>query len=79
MDTLARYCKFVRGLLANPSMEVVVMCGLERQDIRTVIGSNLSLVRVETGLDPLTASSMRKIKDKLQQQVTWAQTLTCGG
>ena len=44
MDTLARYCKFVRGLMASPSMEVVAMYGVAGQDIRTVIGSNLYLV-----------------------------------
>ena len=31
MDIMARYTKFVRGLMASPSMEVMVMCGLAKQ------------------------------------------------
>ena len=68
MDTLARYSKFVRGLRASPSMEVAVMFGVARQDIRTVTGANLALVKFETGLDP-ACSSLGNIKEKLLGKV----------
>ena len=55
MDILARYAKFVRGLLLSPSMEVAVMCRVARRDIRTVKGSNCALLRLETVMDPVTA------------------------
>ena len=48
---MSTYTKFVRGLIASPSMEVSVMCGVARQDIRTVTGGNLVLLRRKTGLD----------------------------
>ena len=64
MDTLARYSRFVRGLRASPSMEVAVMFGVARQDIRTVTGANIALIRFETGLDPV-CSSLGQIKKKL--------------
>ena len=64
MDTLARYSRFVRGLRASPSMEVAVMFGVARQDIRTVTGANIALIRCETGLDPV-CSSLGQIKKKL--------------
>ena len=31
MDTMARYARFVRGLMASPSMEVVVMCSVAKR------------------------------------------------
>ena len=68
MDTLARYAKFVRGLMTSPSMEVSVMCGVARQDIRTVTGSNLALVLRETGLDPVV-SSLGEIKKELRKKI----------
>ena len=40
MDILARYAKFVRGLQASPSMEV--MCGVAKRDIRSVTGCNIA-------------------------------------
>ena len=48
---MSTYTKFVRGLIASHSMEVSVMCGVARQDIRTVTGGNLVLLRRKTGLD----------------------------
>ena len=68
MDILARYAKFARGLLVSPSMEVAVMAGVAKRDIRSVIGTNLSLIRMETGVDPLHGS-MSKIKDELGTKV----------
>ena len=44
------------------------MCGVARQDIRTVTGGNLALVKLETGLDPVM-SSQGAIKQKLHQNV----------
>ena len=44
------------------------MCGVARQDIRTVTGSNLALLRLETGLEPVL-SSQGKMREKLQQKV----------
>ena len=64
VDILARYAKFARGLLTSPSMEVAIMAGVAKRDIRTVTGANLSLIRVETGLDPLH-DFMSKLKAEL--------------
>ena len=68
MDTLTRFSKFVKGLIASPSMEVAVMCGVARQDIRTVTGGNLALIRLETGLEPVV-SSQGIIRKKIHQNV----------
>ena len=68
MDTLTRYSKFVKGLIASPSMEVAVMCGVARQDIRTVTGSNLAMVRRETGLEPVL-SSQGILRERLHQNI----------
>ena len=68
MDILARYAKFVRGLQASPSMEVAVMCGVAKRDIRSVTGSNIALVRLEAGMDPLH-SCLGKLKAVLQSRV----------
>ena len=64
MDILARYAKFARGLLVSPSMEVAVMAGVAKRDIRSVTGSNLALLKMETGVDPLHGS-MSQLKTKL--------------
>ena len=66
VDTMARYVKFVRGLIASPSMEVAVMCGVARQDIRTVTGGNLALLRRKTGLD-MTVASVSRVREVLQR------------
>ena len=49
---MARYTRYIKGLKASPSMEVEVMFGVVQRDIRTVTGSNIALIRQETGLDP---------------------------
>ena len=68
IDSLARYAKCDRGLQASPSMEVAVMCGVAKRDIRSVTGSNIALVRLETGMDPLH-SCLGKLKMELQSRV----------
>ena len=35
------------------SLEVAVMCEVAQWDIRTVTGSNLALIMLETGMDPV--------------------------
>ena len=60
-------CK-VWGLIASPSMEVAVICGVAKRDIRSVTGSNIALVRLETGMDPLH-SCLGKLKMELQSRV----------
>ena len=67
-DILGRYSKFVMGLMLSPSSEVRVMCGVARQDISTVIGGNLTLVRSDTWLHPVL-SSIVKIKQNLLEKV----------
>ena len=69
MDTLARYTRFVRGLMTSPSNEVIVMCGVAREDIRTVTGSNLALIGIETGLNPVKAS-IGTVKEKLRMKIS---------
>ena len=64
VDTLGRYTKFVRGLMSSPSMEVAVMCGVAKKDIRSVTGANIALLREETGLNPVLASTAQ-VKEKL--------------
>ena len=68
MDILGRYSKFVRGLKASPSMEVAVMCGVAQRDIRTVTGSNIALIRLETGMDPVHCC-LGKIRKEIQSRV----------
>ena len=68
MDILGRYAKFVRGLKASPSMEVAVMCGVAQRDIRNVTGSNTTLIRLETGMDPIHGC-LGKIRKELQSKV----------
>ena len=67
-DTLARYTRFARNLIASPSMAVAVMCWVAKHDIRTVTGSNIALIRWETGLDPVW-SSLGKVKVQLLKNV----------
>ena len=55
-DLLVRYRNFFRGLLTSPSPEVQVAALLAARDLRCSTGSNLALLREETGLDPWTCS-----------------------
>ena len=58
-DIMSRYVKFLAGLHSSPSMEVRVMCGVAARDVRTTTGRNIWYLREETGVDPLTGSSVR--------------------
>ena len=49
---LERFHGFFRSLLASPSHEVAVVALLAGRDIRSTLGSNLTLLRDKTGLDP---------------------------
>jgi hypothetical protein len=52
VDLLHRGVNFFRGLLASPSTEVTVAALLAARDLRSSLGTNLALVRKETGLNP---------------------------
>ena len=56
---LSRSVGFFRGLLASPSYEVAVVALLAARDMRSSLGSNLALVRQESGLDPWRESLAR--------------------
>ena len=68
-DILARYLKFVRGLMVSPSMEVSVMCGVVAGDGKTTTGQNLNVIWRETGLDPL-GTSFAKLKEVIGSLAT---------
>ena len=61
-DILARYVKFFLSLRSSPSTEVAVMCGVVSRDVRTTTGSNLALLKQETGCLPMEISS-KKVKE----------------
>ena len=67
-DILSRYVKFVRGLKLSPSREVAVMFGVVAGDVNTTTGQNMNILRLETGLDPLT-SSLVKLKAELGRKL----------
>jgi hypothetical protein len=56
VSLLLRYRTFFRSLLTSPSPEVQVAALLAARDLRSSVGSNLALLREETGLDPWTCS-----------------------
>ena len=56
VSLLLRFRKFFRSLLTSPSPEVQVAALLAARDLRSSVGSNLALLRDETGLDPWTCS-----------------------
>ena len=68
-DTLARYTRFARNLIASPSMAVAVMCWVAKHDIRTVTGSNIALIKLETGLLDPVWTGLGKVKEELQKVV----------
>ena len=67
---LSRFHNFFRSLLVSPSREVQVMARLSSRDIRSNIGSNLSLIIEKTGLDPWEASNVI-----IKQSLTAAETI----
>ena len=57
VNLLLRFRTFFRSLLVSPSHEVQVAVRLAARDIRSPVGSNLALLRQESGgLDPWTCS-----------------------
>ena len=57
VNLLLRFRSFFRSLLASPSPEVQVAAWLAARDIWSPVGSNLALLRQESGgLDPWTCS-----------------------
>ena len=57
VNLLMRFRTFFRSLLISPSQEVQVAVRVAARDIRTPVGSNLALLRQESGgLDPWTCS-----------------------
>ena len=56
VNLLLRFRSFFRSLLASPSPEVQVATRLAARDLRSSLGSNLSLLQEETGLNPWTVS-----------------------
>ena len=65
VNLLLRFRTFFRSLLVSPSPEVQVAVRLASRDLRSSVGSNLALLRHESGgLDPWTASP-GKLKEAL--------------
>ena len=61
---LSRYPKFFRSLLDSPSHEVAVVARLVGNNARTTTGKNLLNLRLETGLNIVTAP-LSQIKSQL--------------
>ena len=60
VNLLMRFRTYFRSLLSSPSPEVRVAALLAGRDIRSTVGSNLALLRLESGgLDPWTVSAAR--------------------
>jgi len=58
-NLLLRFRTFFRSLVASPSPEVQVAALLAARDLRSSVGSNLALLREESGLDPWTVAPGR--------------------
>ena len=57
VNLLLRYRTFFRSLLTSPSPEVQVAVRIAGRDVRSSVGSNLAVIRKESGgLDPWTCS-----------------------
>ena len=56
VNLLTRFRKFFRSLMESPSKEVQVVASISARDMRSSLGSNLALLREETGLDPWVVS-----------------------
>lgn len=79
---LTKFHGFFKSLLESPSPEVSVVARLVARDIRTSLGSNLALIRRETGLDPWTVGRghlcqvlKEKAKVKVPEGEGWRVTL----
>ena len=66
VNLLVRFHTFFRSLLVSPSPEVQVAALMAARDIRSSVGSNLALLREESGLDPWTCST-GQLRAALQQ------------
>ena len=69
VNLLLRFRTFFRSLLNSPSPEVQVAVRLAARDLRSPVGSNLALLRKETGgLDPWTAGPGQLKRALLQSE-----------
>ena len=59
VSLLLRFRTFFRSLVTSPSPEVQVAALLAARDLRSSVGSNLALLREESGLDPWTVAPGR--------------------
>jgi hypothetical protein len=68
---LTWHCRCPESLRFSPSIEVSVLSHIVARDIRTTTGSNLSLIREVTGLDPWYCKSgqVRKALGEKQAEV----------
>ena len=72
VNLLMRYRTFFQSLLDSPSPEVQVAVRLAARDLRSSVGSNLAILRQESGgLDPWTVSA-GKLKAALIKKETVA-------
>ena len=70
VNLLLRYRTFFRRLLESPSPEVQVPARLAARDLRSSVGSNLALIRKESGgLDPWTAGPGQLKKALSQNEI----------
>jgi hypothetical protein len=70
-DILDRYTRLIKGLKASPSIEVAVMFGVAQRYVRSVTGSNISLIRQDTGMDSVSSSPW-DVKKRLLENVASA-------
>ena len=52
VQILCKFCGFFRSLLYSPNSDVAVVARLAARDLRSSMGTNMALLRQETGLDP---------------------------
>ena len=69
VNILLRFRSFFRSLLESPSHEVQVISRLAARDIRSNLGSNLALLRENTGLDPWVVSPGHLRQELMSQEV----------
>ena len=68
VSLLVRFRGFFRSLLTSPSPEVQVAALLAARDLRSSLGSNLELIRKESGLDPWTCSKAKLTEALIQAE-----------
>ena len=62
-DILRRYVAFSANLKMSPSLEVATVSRIEENDISTIHGANLALIREKTVGDPMMMSRMQLKND----------------